>query len=299
MVHIASIGQSKPKRNDWIMENLLEKVKTVKQTCYKAIDKSGEIIKGRRIDNSLSDDYSLDFENTYSTYHQTGHIEVRYGYNADDSLVGKSAYKYDNNWNLVEVNSYDSSNVLITNSTYKYDKQGNEIESSSYLSGIRYYKVISKYDNKGNEIETIIFNRAPGSKTTYKSRNTYKYDDKGNQVEIKRYGSDGAYDSKVIYTYDDKGHVVEYNVYNPDGSIRGAKQTNKYDDKGNMIEKNSLNPDGSYDHKRAYKYDERGNLIEWSWYKSDGTFDGKISYNYKYDNNKNWILKICNINNKP
>jgi len=113
MTQIASTGQDKPKKNDWVMENLLGKVKTVKQICYEAIDKSGEIIKGRRIDNSLKENYSPpDFDNTYSIYNQSGYFELGYSFNADDTVDGKSSCKYDSNWNLVEYNSYDSNDVL-------------------------------------------------------------------------------------------------------------------------------------------------------------------------------------------
>src|SRR4030095_5607010 len=71
---IATAAQHKPKKNDWVMERLLEKVKAVKQSCYEAMDTSGEIIKGRRIDNSMSNDFYFDFFNTYTTYHRTGYI---------------------------------------------------------------------------------------------------------------------------------------------------------------------------------------------------------------------------------
>ncbi len=293
---ISSTAQNKPRKNDWATENLLGKVKTVKQTCYRAIDKSGEIIKGIRIDNSLKKNYAPpEYVNDYTTYHKSGYIEVKYVYNADDSLLSKVHHKYDNNWNLLEVNDYDSNNVLETKSTYKYDDKGNRIESkSSYGSGKVYYRDISKYDDKGNEIETIAFdmNKLP-------SRTTYKYDDKGNQVELTFYDSRGKYDGKIIYEYDNKGHVVEYNSYNPDGSARGGKSTNKYDDNENLVEQSSYNKDGSLDRKWAFKFDNRGNMLEWGWYGAHGKHNGTLTYGYTYDNKGNWIRKICLIDNMP
>ena len=294
MNQIGSTGQEKSKKNNWVTENLLEKVKTVKQTCYEAIVKSSVTIKGRRIDNSLNDDYSFDFENTCSIYNQTGYIDIKYGYMADDRLVGMTNYKYDNNWNLVEVNNYDSENILITNSKYKYDDKQNEIECSSYMSGVIYYKAINKYDGQGNQIETTLFNIDRTS-----CKNTYKYDDKGNQIEMKRYDSEGRYDSKLIQKYDDNGNMVEFNVYNSDGSVIGGKYTNKFDDKGNLVEKCTYNPDGSLVYKWAYKFDNRRNLIEWSVYESDGRLVNKIAYKYKYDKKGNWIMKICHVDNIP
>ena len=90
MTQTANTRQDKPKKNDWVMLNLLGKVKTVKQSCYEAIDKSGEIIKGRRIDNSLKENYSPpDFDNTYSIYNQSGYFEAGYSYNAYESVDGK------------------------------------------------------------------------------------------------------------------------------------------------------------------------------------------------------------------
>jgi len=247
------------KDNDLKKMDIYGKVKSIRVFSYEAVNKFGEILKGKRkIINSFSKDQNI-------LFNEVGNQIEMDEYNSDGSLYRKYIYKYDDKRNRIEENIYKSDGSLSRKITFKYDYKGNQFEE--------------KWCNSDGSL--------------YEKRNN-KYDKKGNQIEQKLYNSDGNFVSKNNSKFDGKGNRIEWNLYNPDGSLF-SKNTSKYDDKGNNIEFNSYLSDENFskgDEKITYKYNDKGNPIEMIVYNSDGRLDIKRTYEYEYDNESNWILQI-------
>ena len=179
----ASCNQSE-KKNDLTEENLKGKVKSIKETTYKAVDKFGQIEKGDVLNNY------------FNIYNEKGNkIEDNF-YDSDGNLSSKDTYEYDEKGNNIEKNNYDSDGSLNSKTTYKYDKKGNKIEDNSYDSdGSLNSKTTYKYDEKGNNIEKNNYD----SDGSLNSKTTYKYDEKGNMIE---YNTDGRFGEKYTYKYE-------------------------------------------------------------------------------------------------
>ena len=88
------------KKTDRDNDGLPGKIQSIRKTAYKAVEKFGELAKGR-----VSSGYDA---NTLVKYDEKGNRTEWNVYNSGGSLVGKSTYKY------------------------KYDSQGNWIEETEY-----------------------------------------------------------------------------------------------------------------------------------------------------------------------
>lgn len=129
-------------------------------------------------------------EHTFQ-YNLKGEIISMHGYSSNsefDNLQEKlnHGYKYDENSNLVEENSFFSNGNI--KQTIKYNSKGNiilNIEYSSYNNKLVRSKKVFKYDNKGNETERISedYNDMSGkyiATSLFTSIN--EYDSKGNLI---------------------------------------------------------------------------------------------------------------------
>ena len=102
-------------------KNLFGKVKSYKEFSYKAVEISGEIIKGDR---------KRQYSSSYDSY-----------------------IKYDENGNMIEWTNYNSDGSLYIKGSNKLDEKGNCIESViNYANGNLHSKIISKYDDNDNII---------------------------------------------------------------------------------------------------------------------------------------------------
>ncbi len=145
--------------------------------------------------------------------------------NADDDIIGKQIYKFNNKGNHIISLSYNSSNRLMDKYTYEYDDDGNQIEEIMYGSdGSLWYKYVNEYNSKGNQTKLIRYN-------------------KNKDIVL-----------KVVYKYDRQGNQNKITRYRPDGSI-GLKFENKFDDNGNLIEQLKFNNKGVSLSEKTYKYE--------------------------------------------
>ena len=187
VLYLVSYGQLE-KKNDLTEENLKGKVKSIKETTYKAVDKFGQIKKGNVLNNY------------FTIYNKKGNTIEGNEYYSDGSLNDKTTYKYDEKGNKIEKNNYYYSGRLDSKTTYKYDEKGNNIEENIYYYDGYGYKTTYKYDEKGNKIEKNI----DGSVDRLGYKYTYKYDEKGNTIEqnIYYHGSRPAENYSYKYEYD-------------------------------------------------------------------------------------------------
>ena len=176
------------------------KVKTVKETEYKAIEENGEIIKG---------EVNYRATPTTSVYSKKGNLTEKSQHNSDGSLNKKWIGNFNEKGNRIGRSLYNSDGSLEEKSVFKYDEKENLIETSQYN---------------------------PDGSLNQKQVN--KYDKKGNLIEARKYDSDGVFGSEWIFRYDKKGNRIEESLYNSDGSLK-YKWAFKYDKNGNVIEENS------------------------------------------------------------
>lgn len=126
---LASYGQLEKKtekKNDLTEENLKGKVKSIKETTYKAVDKFGQIEKGDVLNNY------------FNIYNEKGNkIEDNF-YDSDGNLSSKDTYEYDEKGNMIEENWYESDGSLYEKHTYKYeyDKNNNWTQRIEYKNTI-------------------------------------------------------------------------------------------------------------------------------------------------------------------
>lgn len=203
IVLLSGCSTIKKEKNDLKKMNLKGKVRSIREFYYKAVEKSGEILKGK------IEKYDFEHRDTYIIFNNKGNGIEENAYNADGSF----AYKW----------------------TCKYDNKGNQIETNDYDSDGKFYKKwIIKYKYKWNKIETNVYN----SDGSFSHKWILKYDYKGNQIEQNNYRSDGSLVRKWVSKYDDKGNQIEENAYNSDGSLGvNCNYEYEYDEKNNWIKK--------------------------------------------------------------
>jgi hypothetical protein len=187
------------KKTDLEEAGLKGKVASVEETTYDAVEKFGEISKGKRREGS---------SHSLHKYDEKGNCIEENKYNSDGRLDSKYIYRYDEKGNQTEMNSYNSDGSLDRKYTYRYDEKGNRTE-------------MNRHNSEGN--------------LEYKT--TWKYNEKGNITEESGYNSDGSMMGKIAVKYDEKGNRIEMNTNNSDGSLSAqANCEYKYDNKDNWIE---------------------------------------------------------------
>lgn len=236
------------KENDWKQYKLSDKVKSLKATTYKAVEKFGEIEKG---------DIIPSFENKQLVFNLEGKITEENLYDSDGGLLHKDEYKYDMKGIIIEINRYDSDGSLFEKTLSKNDEKGNLVESNIYDSdGNLSSKIVFKCDKEGKINEYNIYDSDGNLEQKY----LIKYDKEGNQVELNLYDSDGSHSTKN--KYDEKGNQVEMIVYRSDGSF-SYNNLYKYDKKGNLTENISVDKlDQKWEYKYEYEFDNKGNWIK-------------------------------------
>ena len=266
------IQTNNSKRNDLNKMNLKGKVKSLKETSYKACILFGDIQKCER--------ERMDWNNLL--YSISCYIDSYIIFNS-------KGYK-------IEENHYTSKGSLDNKETFNYDENGNKIEENNYISdGLLFCKWINKFNLKGKIIESNFY-YLDGS---LGGKNIFNYNEIENQIEESSYKSNGNLEWKHTAMFDTKGNQINFIGYKPDGSL-DWKDTYKYDKKGNLIEENSFESDGSLKWKKTYIYNLIGNKIEADSFHPDGSLSWKFTY--KYDNSEKIIevisIDLSNIDSK-
>jgi hypothetical protein len=135
-------------KNDLRKLNLNGNIKSIREFSYKAIEKLGDIQKGKA---------GFFYYNFFSN--KGNKIEDN-SYISDGSLIKKFTYKYDDKGNRIENSRFTSDGNIEKKYTYKYEDMGNAIEENCYTSdGILLSKYTYKYeyDNQENWNKQIRF----------------------------------------------------------------------------------------------------------------------------------------------
>lgn len=258
--------------------NFLGKVKSVKESSYKAIEKFGKIEKGK-LTHSFQSNY-------FKKFNEQGNITYEELYDEDGNIDSKKTYKYDVNNNIIEYVSLDSDGTSNLVLKYSYDNIGNMIESNRRGKGAfkNDFKKIYSYNNEGKVIEE---SGIGNDGITY--MNKLKYEGE-NLIEINHYKSDGSLQYRGIINYDNNSNVIEKIKYNANGDI-DSKEIFDYDNNSNLVNSQNYDSDGKLERESNYKYDDNNNVIEMI---NDNGIGSPSVYKYdlEYDKNGNCITKI-------
>lgn len=243
------------------------KVKSIKSTTYKAIEKFGKIQKGEEVDKLLS------------IFNEKGNFTERI-YSKNGKIDSKQTYIYNDKGNIIEQKEYDSDGNLKLQTTYNYDDNGNKIEENTF-GGYQTQKTTYKYDDKRREVESLITLSFQGINGSAELRITKEYDQKGNIIEEKNYNNHNKLSSKGIYTYDERGNKIKEIFINLDSKKPEEKNIYIYDKNNNKIEVQKYISE-NLSEKTTIKYDEKGNILE----EHITDFNIKTSFKIVYKNDK-------------
>jgi hypothetical protein len=239
-IHHSAQNNDTKIETDLIKLNLRGKVKTLKETTFKAIDISGIYQKGDIISKNII------------SFNDKGYKIEEKHYNSANSPAERYTYKYDPIGNNTEMNVYKPDGNLNYKNIYKYDNKGNNIEMDAYNpDGSLDYKSISTYNARGNKIEEDEFN-ADGSLL---HRSTATYDNKNNIIKETFDNPADSINYKWISKYDNKGNKIEEYFYRTDSNMdykwTPGNDVNEHNHSGNMNQKVTY----------KFKYDFSGNWI--------------------------------------
>lgn len=272
------------KDSDLIKKELKGKVKTLEESTFKAIEKFGKITKnGKDSTGYYNSDYKINFN-------KIGNEISKTKYNNNKEIKYESSKIYDQNNNLLEINSVTKDSGHTSKWTYKYNKAGDIIEKKLYSNKeiTDFWTYI--YDENGMMIES---NWYFGNGNLFlKTINEYV---KGAISVSTKYNSEGVFSSSKEFTYNSEKQVVEEINYDKSKKLEMRAKYEYSEDK--KILKESFYEPNSIRAISEYKYDENLNPIV-----INNFFKGKESktiFYYDYDEMKNWIKKTKVINGKP
>ena len=281
--------QTEYQRND-----LKGDVKILEQSQFKAIDSSGVITKGDRVNKSF-----IFRDNIKVTFNENKDVLEKEAYDSNRKLRTKDTYKYDGNNNLLEwielVKSEKPDRGYKHTYKFKYDDTNKKIKQEEYHtdSTTTLFKYsIYKYDDQDNLIKDITY-----LSDTVGGMRIYKYDEQSRMIENVYYDDDCSFIyQKFTYKYYD--NMNDCTTFTPQGELRTVTYT--YDNNNNILEMDYNNVDEDTPGQTVkFKYDKYDNLIESIEYNEAGEITETETLTYKYDKHNNWVERIEYRNKIP
>lgn len=269
--------------------NLKEKVKTIKETSFKANKINSEVVK-------LGNGWQYDWQNDKEYFFDTlGNLISR-----KDLINSKKSEKYsiklDNKNRIIEIHrlfksiyfEYDTLNRIL--SSKEINKQpetistGNTKPTSGVVTNFKYY-----YDSKN-----LLLKREAYKSNVKISVETFKYDNFNNLIlwEIR----EDSYIETHKYEYDSNNLLIKYEwADNEDGiaEITTIQYLNNSKVLEHWVDYEKGEPDGYIDDKF-----ENGNIVESVEVEADGSIASREIIKYDYDASGNWIKSIIDFNGK-
>ena len=238
------------KYNEYTVLQLNGQVKEIITKRYKAVEKFGEVTKGKLVWRSLEDAQEYEYE----------------------ILPANSRVVFDNNGLMQELTIYSGDNELLSKLLFKdtifdfYDRRGDLV--GKMIGDDRLFPdEMNIYNEEGQLVEKI--------------KVTYDKQAKLNKV-LESYDGDGDWLSTTSYTYDKDGRLIkvstEEKTYSRYYRDRDEKNTIKLEtllyEKGQYPSKVTLEEDGNIEVRDiSYTLDDKNNWIESIEY-----IDGKPKY---------------------
>ena len=224
------------------------KVKSITENKYEAVEKFGDVQKGKL----------KEVGNSY-VFNNVGNVIEFKDFHLDGTNRTKETYKFNVNGKRVESNrvwaKWKNNKESSDKGTFIYDSNGHCIETNDY-------------DEKGNisRKRKLIEEDSYDKEGKLESKVIYKYDDSGNNIEWKSYTDKAETNlyAQHIYTYNENGNVTTEIWITPNDSRRQYwKITYKYDKYNNIIERDCYDKEGTLLSKLIYKY-VYDNQLNWT-----------------------------------
>ncbi len=289
---LVSCSKTEKEESDLEKMKLNGKVKSLREFSYEAVEKFGELSRGKR-----KREYSWKKDKHYIFNRKGYKIELT-NFESDGSLYNKTKWKYNDEVNIIEKVKYQQDGSIDTKETHKYNNEGKQTEFKNFNSKGNMVGIFSIEYNTDTAIlvKGVKYNK-DGS-VYIKISGYSKESDNGRMLgETYIYNSDGSLKEKEASIYDNKDNPLEVKTFNPDGSLL-KKEAYKYND-GNKTKYSYYKSDGSINYELTYKYDNKNNLIEKIKFNSNGDIVEKQLYKLKYDNKDNWVYKLLYENDIP
>ncbi len=234
------------KSNDLTKSNLNGKIKSVKESHYRAEKQPGNT------------EESFESRGGFETVFNMQGYKISYtSHEPDGRISSKNFYKYDDKNNLIEEEIYYR-DELSNRISYKYDDKGNLIEKTTLdADGKLTLRQSYKNNDRGNKIEE----RHHNNEDVFYNKIVFEYDERNNLIEENHYDADDLHCIRNNYKYDDTGNMFEEDHHSLLNDMFDYKNQFKYDTKGNVIER--LDPeDESGILFYEYEFDKTGNWIK-------------------------------------
>ena len=238
-------GNTDIKYNDWAKSNLKGKIKSVRESYYRAEKQPGNTEK------------SFESRGGFETVFNTQGYKISYtAHESDGRISSKSLYKYDDKNNLIEEEKYYG-DELSFRELYTYNDKGNLIEKTTLdPDGKLTLRQLYKNNDRGNIIEE----RHHNNEDVFYNKIVFEYDERNNLTEENHYDADDLHCRKTKYKYDDTGNRIEEDFHSLLDDTFDYNTQFQYDTKGNVIER--LDPlDKSGRLLYEYEFDKTGNWI--------------------------------------
>ena len=246
------------KKTDLQLADLSGEVKQVKQKCYKAKKREGEIVQGK-----IVNEYSFNKNSISTIYDKKGHKIAEQLYGTD------GAYTHIFNHIGLTVNNihYNTEGALYQTTTHSYkDDNGNSLEMiCTNADGTVYHRTLATYTEQGNRWENFHW---MGDKERLLIREEFLYNEKGLMASHIRYKEDKSIEYKSIHRYNEQGKEVE--------------QINEWTDKAMAANNKRI----------TFVYNDHGDAIETNFYKGNGTLDKTYNSFYEYDDAGKRIMPV-------
>jgi len=227
-------------RNDIQSENLKGKIHQVTTAEYEAVEKFGEVMKGKKIYNTIekfnNKGYIVQVENTaifddsippdhyiIKRIYNDKNQQIEYtGFSKDSKFKGE--FKYGINDQPVEINMYDNGKFT---SKDKFDYDENSLA-----------KTVNSFDEHGRRISKL----------------SYRRNSKGLIEQVIKYDSTGSIENQQFITYDDNNLPIKTRLSGKYGFTHTYKYS-RFDKNGNwltMIQINDGKPSTITERKILY-----------------------------------------------
>lgn len=229
---------------DLITFNLKGKVSSVNSTKYRAVEKFGEVEKGREVARDESDEVDLQHANISLVFDNEGNLEWQTYFDKYGDIELKTSIKdtvincYSSNGDLMlrfitndiytptEVCLYNADGKLESKTFVKYDDNKNLIEEKEYANSGKLIAKSAYQYNKESLVSTenrLVIEESDGyysnSVDTIKSTITYKYNDKNDIVEYTVKKNKQTVTKTYKYKYDKNKNwtqLIEYQGLTPE-----------------------------------------------------------------------------------
>ncbi len=168
-------------------------------------------------------------------YNDKGNVETAVCTDEDGKVQWRMVSTYDENGRKIDESEYNASETLVNRSIWRFSNK--QIDESFYnADGALLEKIITKIDDKGRTTEVAQY-RADG---VLDEKRAYTYNDAGKLSEIVFSNPAGQQTKRIVYRFDASYDITEEQTYNQANKLV-VRVIYKYDTNGNIAKTTTYN----------------------------------------------------------